>query len=87
MAKFFAKHSIIDCPVPSAPAFRQLHQRSAFLFLRMKGLSAMDIQEELVEVPGSGAITYSAVAKSLRSARFEVKGAGSDEGLMIPGQV
>jgi hypothetical protein len=85
MAEFGAKHSIINYPVPSVPAFSQIYQRSASLFAGMKGLSATGIHGELVEILGSGAITYSAIIKYLRSASSKVKGAGSDEGRSDPG--
>jgi hypothetical protein len=51
----------------------------------MKELSATDIDRELVDVLGFDAIAYSTVSKYPRSASFEVKGAGSDEGPGGPG--
>jgi hypothetical protein len=45
----------------------------------MKGLSATAIHRELVDVLGFGAIASSTVTKYLRSASFEMKGAGLDE--------
>jgi hypothetical protein len=46
----------------------------------MKKLSATAVHREFVDALGSDAITYSTGIKYLRSASFEVKGAGSEEG-------
>jgi hypothetical protein len=46
----------------------------------MKRRSATAIQRGFVDVHGSHAIAYSTVTKYPRSASFEVKGTGSDEG-------
>jgi hypothetical protein len=62
-----------------------MDQRSIIMFLGMKGLSAIAIHRELVDVLGSDAITYSAVPKYLRSTSFEMKSAGSDKGTDDPG--
>jgi hypothetical protein len=58
MAEFLIKHSIINFLLREAPAFSRMDQRFAFLFLRMKGLSAMTIHREFLEVLGSNRVLH-----------------------------
>jgi hypothetical protein len=61
-----------------------MNQRSVCLFLGIKRLSATAIHRAVVEVLGFDVMAYSTVPKYLRSADFEVNGAGSDEGCDDP---
>jgi hypothetical protein len=47
-----------------------MDQRSACLFLAMKGPSARDVHNKLVAVLGPDAIAYSTVTSSLRQQQF-----------------
>jgi hypothetical protein len=80
MAEFVAKHSLINFAASQARTFNPMDPRSVCLFLGMKELSAAGIPREFVGVFGSHATAYSTVTKYPRSASFEVKGTGSDEG-------
>jgi hypothetical protein len=47
-----------------------MDQRSIYLFLALKGLSARVVDNELTAVPGADAIAYSTGTKYLRQRQF-----------------